>query len=95
MESHPEEFYGECDKWKFIYKDYFRDAMTETEKGKIFDRIKEIRKQEFDLKVMQTLFPKEEQEEGEDWTPFSAKPKPEGGTVTYDTKNRYSWKKAK
>jgi hypothetical protein len=55
METHPEEFYGECDKWKFIYKEYFRDAMTEAEKGMIFDRIKEIRKEEFTLRVMETM----------------------------------------
>jgi hypothetical protein len=56
MESHPEEFYTSAnDKWKFIYSDYFRDAMTETEKGMIFDKIKEIRKAEFTSKVMVTL----------------------------------------
>jgi len=56
MDSHPEEFYTTAtDKWKFIYSDYFRDAMTETEKGMIFDKIKEIRKAEFNGKVMSTL----------------------------------------
>jgi hypothetical protein len=56
MESHPEEFYTSSnDKWKFIYAEYFRDAMTETEKGLIFDKIKEIRKAEFTGKVMATL----------------------------------------
>jgi hypothetical protein len=56
MESHPEEFYTSSnEKWKFIYTEYFRDAMTETEKGQIFDKIKEIRKAEFTAKVMATL----------------------------------------
>ena len=56
METHPEEFYTSAnDKWKFIYSEYFRDAMTETEKGLIFDKIKEIRKAEFTAKVMVTL----------------------------------------
>lgn len=56
MESHPEEFYTSSnDKWKFIYADYFRDAMTETEKGMIFDKIREIRKAEFTGTVMATL----------------------------------------
>jgi len=56
MESHPEEFYTSAtDKWKFIYSEYFRDAMSETEKGLIFDKIKEIRKTEFTSKVMATL----------------------------------------
>lgn len=69
MESHPEEFHAECDKWKFIYKDYFRDAMSETEKGMIFDRIRDIRKQEFNQMVLQTLVPPEE-EEFDDPDPF-------------------------
>jgi hypothetical protein len=56
MESHPEEFYtSSTDKWKFIYSDYFKDAMTETEKGLMFDKIKEIRKAEFTAKVMSVL----------------------------------------
>ena len=62
MDTHPEEFYGECDKWKFIYKEYFRDAMSETEKGMIFDRIKQIRKDEFTAVVLQTLVPPEKEE---------------------------------
>ena len=98
MDSHPEEFYGECDKWKFIYKEYFRDAMTEKEKGMVFDRIKEIRRQEFDIKVMQTLLPIEDDEdeyEHERENPaFGSVPvKREGSTVTYDTKHRYTWEK--
>lgn len=52
MSTHPEEFYGDSDKWKFIYKEYFRDAMSEEEKGAIFDRIKEIRKEGFTQAVM-------------------------------------------
>ena len=56
METHPEEFYTTAtDKWKFIYSDYFKDAMTETEKGMIYDKIKEIRKAEFTARVMQTM----------------------------------------
>jgi len=55
MDSHPDEFFINCDKWKFIYKDYFRDAMTETEKGMIFDKIKTIRMAEFSQAVLTTL----------------------------------------
>jgi hypothetical protein len=56
METHPEEFYTTAtDKWKFIYSDYFKDAMSETEKGMIYDKIKEIRKTEFTAKVMLTM----------------------------------------
>lgn len=95
METHPEEFYGECDKWKFIYKEYFRDAMTETEKGKIFDRIKQIRMEEFTAKVLSTLVPPEEEKE-EFHSPFESAPvKREGATITYDTSNRPRWKTPK
>jgi len=90
MESHPEEFHAESDKWKFIYKDYFRDAMSETEKGMIFDKIRQIRKDEFNQMVLQTLVPPEEEEEEEDdWadkqmTKFGHAPvKREGMKVKY------------
>jgi hypothetical protein len=90
METHPEEFYGECDKWKFIYKEYFRDAMTEAEKGMIFDRIKEIRKEEFTLRVMETMTADQEQditEEEASWRRaggFGGAPiKREGSKVSY------------
>ena len=98
MDTHPEEFYGECDKWKFIYKEYFRDAMSETEKGMIFDRIKQIRKDEFTAVVLQTLVPPEEEEQ-DDWvdkqmSSFGQAPiKREGSSITYTSttlqKDRY------
>ena len=63
MDSHPEEFFFNCDKWKFIYKDYFRDAMSETEKGMIFDRIKKIRMSEFSGMVLTTLVEEKNEED--------------------------------
>lgn len=90
MATHPEEFYGDSDKWKFIYKEYFRDAMTETEKGAIFDRIKEIRKEEFTLHVMKTMTTEEPKEvaSDDDWNSSrgvfgSAPVKREGSKVKY------------
>jgi hypothetical protein len=62
MTTHPEEFFAEADKWKFLYKDYFRDVMTESEKGMIFERIKKIRREELSQKILQTLVPPEETE---------------------------------
>lgn len=55
METHPEEFHAGSDKWKFIYQEYFRDVMTETEKGMIFDKIKQIRRDELTAKVMTVM----------------------------------------
>ena len=99
MDSHPEEFYGDEQKWAFIYKEYFRDVMTETERGMLFEKLKQIRRDEFEKRVMQTLLIKEETEDEEDddgWNPFNSAPvKAEGGTVKYDTSNRYKWAKQK
>ena len=94
MDSHPEEFHADSDKWKFIYKDYFRDAMNETEKGMIFDKIKKIRKDEFNQMVLQTLVPpeKDETEEDEYDSPSQfarAVAKREGSSVNYSSKGRY------
>ena len=56
METHPEEFFTTSnDKWKFIYQEYFRDAMTETEKGLIFDKLKQIRRTELTMRVMTVM----------------------------------------
>jgi vacuolar-type H+-ATPase catalytic subunit A/Vma1 len=56
METHPEEFFTtSTDKWKFIYQEYFRDAMTETEKGMVFDKLKQIRRTELTMRVMMVM----------------------------------------
>jgi hypothetical protein len=55
VDTHPEEFYANNDTWKFIYKEYFRDSMSETEKGMVFDKIKKIRRQEFTGAVLEAL----------------------------------------
>ena len=83
METHPEEFYTTAtDKWKFIYSDYFKDAMSETEKGMIYDKIKEIRKAEFTARVMQTITADITSDELQ--LKFSSAPLLGGGTgVTY------------
>lgn len=89
MDTHPEEFWGESEKWRFIYKEYFRDAMTEVQKGQIFEKIKQIRMEEFNHMVFQTLTQEEEEEEEEN-SPFgSALMKREGSSVKYNSKGRY------
>lgn len=89
MDSHPDEFFASEDKWKFIYKDYFRDAMTETEKGMIFDKIKKIRMSEFSQMVLTTLVEEKNEEEDSPTrfareTSFGSAPiKREGSKVRY------------
>ena len=55
MESHPEEFFGDTPKWRFIFRDTFREGMTETEKGMIHAALQEVRRKEFNYTVLKTL----------------------------------------
>ena len=55
MESNPNEFYGEADKWRFMFSSNFRDVLTEPEKGALHEALKEVRRKEFDEKVMREL----------------------------------------
>jgi len=94
MDTHPEEFWGECEKWRFIYKEYFRDAMTEVQKGQIFEKIKQIRMEEFNHMVFATLTEEEEKEDEDGWTlstgVFGSAPmQREGSSVKYNSKGRY------
>ena len=55
METHPEEFFGEAPKWRFMFKDTFRDVMTEPEKGALHAALREVRRKEFDSLAVKTL----------------------------------------
>ena len=55
MESNPSEFYGEADKWRFMFSANFREVLTEPEKGALHEALKEVRRKEFDEKVMREL----------------------------------------
>jgi hypothetical protein len=55
MATNPEEFFDEAPKWRFMFADRFRDTMTESEKGAIHAALKEVRRKEFEHKVMRTL----------------------------------------
>lgn len=55
MGTNPEEFFDEAPKWRFMFADRFRDTMTESEKGAIHAALKEVRRKEFEYKVMRTL----------------------------------------
>ena len=55
MESNPNEFYGEADKWRFMFSSNFREVLTEPEKGALHEALKEVRRKEFDEKVMREL----------------------------------------
>ena len=42
-----------------MFKDYFRDAMTEIEKGRLHESLKQIRRMEFDTLVVKELMREE------------------------------------
>lgn len=78
MNTHPEEFFESGEKrgrWSFMYKDYFKDSMTESEKGRLHEALRKVRRLEFDALVVKELM-KEEQKEESGMT---------GGTVTLTT----------
>lgn len=62
MESNPEEFFDDAQKWRFMFGDRFREVMTEPEKGALHEALKQVRRKEFDQKVMRELL-KDEMEE--------------------------------
>ncbi len=60
MKTHPEEFFEgtgglKHGRWAFIYKDYFRDCLTESEKGRIHEALRVVRRLEFDALVVREL----------------------------------------
>ena len=63
METNPEEFFNEADKWRFIFKEKFREVLTEREKSAIHEGLTAVRRKEFDYTVMQTILNNEVQEQ--------------------------------
>ena len=68
MKTHPEEFFEAGEKrgrWAFMYKDYFRDCLTESEKGRILESLRAVRRTEFDAMVVKELLRDEQIERQE------------------------------
>lgn len=65
MKRFPQEFFSTEERWRFIYKEYFKDMMTEGEKGRIHDAMKVVRRMEFDANVLKELFREEKKGDGE------------------------------
>lgn len=62
MESNPEEFFGDAPKWRFIFKENFREVLTEAEKGTLHTALMAVRRLEFDGLVVATLLKDKEDE---------------------------------
>jgi hypothetical protein len=70
MESNPEEFFDDARKWHFMFGDRFREVMTEPEKGALHEGLKQVRRKEFDQKVMRELLKDEMEEKLKGDTPY-------------------------
>lgn len=90
MTTHPEEFFESGEKrsrWSFMYKDYFKDSMTESEKGRLHEALRTVRRLELDAMVLKELMKDTEIEKVEQEervaSPFGAVPKGSGQKVRY------------
>ena len=90
MKSHPEEFFDEGGRWKWIFKDTLREVLTEIEKAALYDGLKQVRRLELTSKAAATVLRADEQEKRDkesyayDSSPFSMAPvKKAGSAVQY------------
>lgn len=91
METNPSEFYGSADKWHFMFSANFREVLTEPEKGALHEALKEVRRKEFDEKVMRELLKDNMEEQlkvGVGGGFGRAQIKGEGMTVGYENESR-------
>jgi len=92
MESNPSEFYGTAEKWQFMFAANFREVLTEPEKGALHEALKEVRRKEFDEKVMRELLKDDMENQLKDAATIASYPhikgqaqiKGEGAAVGYD-----------
>jgi hypothetical protein len=88
MKTHPEEFFESGERrgrWAFIYKDYFKDCLSEAEKGRLHDGLRTIRRMEFEATIVKELL-KDEMQEPEEEAFGLAPVKAPGAPVTYGAK---------
>jgi len=91
MESNPEEFFEthrEDNKWRWIFGENIREAMTEPEKAAIYEGMKKVRRLEITAKAVATVLPKDEED-----PPYAQEDYKEvvgRGTMKYSTRGRYN-----
>lgn len=64
MKEHPEEFFGEGGKWKWLFRETLREVLTETEKGVLHDALKEVRRLELTSMAVATITKNDDYETG-------------------------------
>jgi len=64
MKEAPEEFFDpkEKDRWAFIYKETFRDVLTEPEKAAIHTALRDVRRKEFEIRILKEILKVDEEE---------------------------------
>jgi hypothetical protein len=60
MKTHPEEFFDEGGRWKWIFKDTLREVLTEIEKAAIYEGLKAVRRIEITAKAAATVLKADE-----------------------------------
>ena len=65
MREAPEEFFDpkEKDRWAFIYKETFREVLTEPEKAAIHTALRDVRRKEFETRILKEILKVEEEEQ--------------------------------
>ena len=87
MESHPDEFFDGGGRWAFMYKEYYRDVLTEYEKAMLHTALKDLRRNELNAKVMEVLM----KDQVKDRAFGRAMPIREGQAVSYDEQPHDPW----
>jgi len=64
MKEAPEEFFDpkEKDRWAFIYKETFRDVLTEPEKAAIHTALRDVRRKEFEIRILKEILKVDEED---------------------------------
>jgi len=65
MESNPEEFFGDGQKWNWMFKETLREVMSEQEKAALHAGLVKVRRLEITAKAVATVLPQEEEEKHE------------------------------
>lgn len=65
MKESPEEFFDpkEKDRWAFIYKETFREVLTEPEKAAIHTALRDVRRKEFETRILKEILKVDEEEQ--------------------------------
>lgn len=66
MKSHPEEFFDDGGRWRWIFKETLREVLTEIEKAALFEGLKAVRRVEITAKAAATVLRADEQDEKQD-----------------------------